>query len=592
MQRKHWTVLAFGVLMLLGFGSLNASDTGFQAIYGPLFGTLSSGELHLWLAWTLLAMPGSFMVAWAIAPKLAPRFAKFDGLEELSPSDEKKFLFAATLLIASFYRVMRALFLLDLPITDDEYSLSFGGQVLASGQLTTPLEIPPDMFPTLFLFATPEGNVTSFDFIGPQLIWAFSHVTGTGSWPFALLGALTLVGMWLALRAQMSAKWALAGTGLLFASPTMLGLSLTTHTHVASRAFLALFIAAYVWAKRTKSSKLWAAAGAAWGAAMIMRPVEVFLLTIPMLIMTLWDLKKDAPLKSAGIFIAASAPMAAIEIARNLALSGSFLPLRMAQNAYPNRAVSEGFLGFMDNPALLVNRIVHNVVTNIELLEIWFLGLPGLLLVIFGIANNTLNKRLAVGCALVLGFGIFHDNFGIHTLGPIHQSELLIAMSLFAVYGLRVIWSWMDEHELFVNKQRLAFVALGLALSLSILNLQNLLSVRRSQAIHQDIYAQVEAYDFPEKAIVLIPQLPHFWLKDAKSPRSWVFELRPPSPPEFADDPLLLRFTPTAREWVLKHYPNRPVFALMPGEGGEQFKLFDMRNQPKPPPKQPPSAGQ
>ena len=580
MQRKHWRVLACGTLLLLGFATLNSSATGFQATYGPSFATLSSGELHLWLAWTLFVLPGSFMIAWAITPKVAPLLSKLDALDNLDASEEKKLLFAATLLISSFYRVLRALFLLDLPITDDEYTLSFGGKILAQGHLTTPLEIPPDIFPTLFLFATPEGNVTSFDFVGPQLVWALSHLTGTGPWPFALLGALTLAGVWIALRSELSSKWATAGVGMLFLSPTMLGLSLTTHTHVASRAFLALFVAAYVWAKRTKSSKLWGAAGAAWGAAMIMRPVEIFLLTLPILVMTLWDLRKESPLKSAGVFITAAAPMAAMEIARNTLISGSFLPLRLAPNAYPNRAVSEGFLSFLSDPSILLDRIAHNVVTNIELLGIWFLGLPGLLLVIFGVAQNSLSKRLATGCVLLLGFGILHDNFGIHTMGPIHQSELLIALALFATYGMHSIWSWMDSKELFMDKRRLAFIALGLALSLSILNAQSLFSVRHSQKFHHDIYTQVEAYEFPEKSIVLIPQLPHFWLDDPESPRSWVFELKHPTPPDFGDEPLLLRFSPNARDWAVETYPNRPIFAIMPGEGEERFKLFDLKKQP------------
>ena len=79
------------------------------------------------------------------------------------------------------------------------------------------------------------------------------------------------------------------------------------------------------------------------------------------------------------------------------------------------------------------------------MLAIWFLGPPGILLTVFGTLANRFTKLLAAGLALVLAAGCFHDNQGIHIVGPIHYSECIVPLIIIGVYGLANIKRWMDQ---------------------------------------------------------------------------------------------------------------------------------------------------
>ncbi|WP_147451214.1 hypothetical protein, partial [Corallococcus llansteffanensis] len=250
MQSSAWrtSVVAggLGVFLVAAFFGLAQTTPGLRVAFHPPFTNSTPGELYLWLGHALLLVPGGALLGLALTPLLSGPLARLWRRVEALDARERR---AALLLLGGvafgMARLGRFFFLRDFPVTDDELSARFGGQVLASGHVLTPLLQPADALPGLFLYAR-DGLVSSFEWLGLQATWALSELTGTGSLLFSLAAAVPVVAVaWVATR-RLGAAWGAVAALLVLLSPMAAMLSMTTHGHLLSRAALALAVVAYL----------------------------------------------------------------------------------------------------------------------------------------------------------------------------------------------------------------------------------------------------------------------------------------------------------------------------------------------------------
>src|SRR5260370_32578382 len=180
-------------------------------------------------------------------------------------------------------RVGRALVLLDFPITDDEYAARFGGQVLAMGQAAVPAFDPLAALPTRFLFLH-EGKLSSFDWPGVQLAWAFSEWTRSGPWIFAFASAAAVSFVAALVGRRLGRFWGAVAAGLALLSPMMCTLSYTSHAHLLSRGLLAVALWCFVMSETPGKPGWWVATGFCVGSAFLWRPTEMCCLALPLVL--------------------------------------------------------------------------------------------------------------------------------------------------------------------------------------------------------------------------------------------------------------------------------------------------------------------
>jgi len=197
-----------GYILLLVFFGLGASSNGLRTTFHDTQTTSSPGELNFWLGHALLLFPASVMIGYGFARQLQALIGRVvDAVGALGPRERRLGLIGLTILVAAGARIGRAVFLLDLPITDDEYAVDFGGRILASGHVMTHLALPREALPDLFLYFR-NGAVGSFDWIGAQAISAVAYGTGLSPLVWALLAAVPVPALGVLMARRLGAPLA------------------------------------------------------------------------------------------------------------------------------------------------------------------------------------------------------------------------------------------------------------------------------------------------------------------------------------------------------------------------------------------------
>src|SRR6185436_11120570 len=159
-----------GLLLLVAFFSLDATANGLRITFRGDLTTSSPGELNFWLGQVLLLCPSMLLLGYGLGAHVRPLFTRIAArVNALTPRERRLGVLALTLVALAVYRIGRAVFLLDLPMTDDEYAVDFGGRIMASGHLMTRYPLPREALPSLFLFFR-DGAVGSFDWPGGQAV--------------------------------------------------------------------------------------------------------------------------------------------------------------------------------------------------------------------------------------------------------------------------------------------------------------------------------------------------------------------------------------------------------------------------------------
>jgi len=264
-----------GSLLVVGFCELEKSSVGADIAFLERWTASSPGEINTWLAFVLLLTPGSVLVAWSLAPQLAAFVSSINHWLNSRTKAQRTILavsISGTALVV--YGSLQAWVSRGFPLLDEIASARFGGRALAQGRIR--LELPDcwQALPRLYLHAR-DGFVTSFDWLGVQLAWAFSELTHTGGWIFAILSAVTLTALMVIVSKGLGFAWGILAALAFALSPMALTLSVSNHAHIGSRCALALTLMTLLYAQGTASRHRWIAVGLSFGLGIMFRPIEV-----------------------------------------------------------------------------------------------------------------------------------------------------------------------------------------------------------------------------------------------------------------------------------------------------------------------------
>lgn len=558
-----------GCVLVLAFFGLSAIHGGFGIEFRPPFTFASSGETNLWLGQALLLFPAACLIGFGLTPVLE-RFS-LKCLQAVQDLPAQKRPLAVGLLIgigATLARLLNAVVLRGLPLTDDEYAIRFGGQGLALGKPLVPLPVSLASVPNLFLYA--RGNAaTSLDWVGGQLAWAIAEITRTGPWIFALAAALPLGCLAVIGWKRLGPAWAVALPMLFAFSPMAFALSVTTHAHLLSRASFAAAILAFVMASERRVVGWWIAFGAALGCGFCCRPIEITTLSAPLVFGIALDLsRKKTTFREIFWILLGSLPFLFIFFSHSWLVTHSLIPPRHNSGIIANNFI----------PQSTWVRFGTNAGYNLFMLAVWFLGPLGLILVSAGVLRDSLTRRLGMGVAAGLAVGLIHDVTGIHAVGPIHYSECAVPLTVIAGYGLAHITRKLRDFG--IQPFAIAMTTTALVIGLGIFNCIHAISLNRQTEIQSFSYDALEQRIPPGEGsvVVLAPQFAKIWLQSPafRETRSWVFEWRKPKP-DFSDRILILNDVEGKEDEIRKAFPGRKILRMKPSPDEPFFQLTPLQ---------------
>jgi Dolichyl-phosphate-mannose-protein mannosyltransferase len=570
-----------GYLLLLAFFALGATSNGLHVTFTDTQTSSSRGELNSWVGSVFLLLPAALLLGYGFASSAGDRLLRAgETIRAWTPQQWRTALVAVTLVAFAAARLGRAVFLFDLPITDDEYAVAFGGRILATGHLMTRLPLLREALPDLFLYWR-DGAVGSFDWPGGQAVAAIATLTRLDPWIWTLLAVVPIPALALIAARRLSRPWGMVAVALYLASPMASLLSLTAHSQLASRACLALALLAFDGADRAGGLRRWLGMGVALGLAFLCRPLETAFFCLPIAAWIVWRLvRRDRAYAAAipGLALPVLAAVVAL-VAHSYGMTGTWLPARFALAANTDVMTRPLWVRFGDN-----------AVYNLLMLAIWFLGPLGLLLVAIGVLSNAFTRLLGACVLADLALALTHDNPGLHIVGPIHYSECAVPLTIVATYGLSHLLTSARQRG-FDARPIASMVMAALVVALGIFTALQAVALRDQADVQRSVYSAIESAVKADegKAVVLTPWM--LALTNAvpalRETGSWVHDWRRPQL-DLSDDVLFLRDVPGGeailkqqlpgrRFFRVQHDPRSPQLTLIPLAGGEPIVLSFLR---------------
>ena len=549
-----------GVALLVIYMRIG-SVIGYQAWYGPPFAPLhkevpnsfvhvAGGEYRLWLAHLVLAIPGALLIAWGLAPRLVPALrrlvAKVDGA---SPRGWLYAAIAFALFLVVWSLAGHYLVLLDRPLTDDENAVTFGAKILASGHVAVPIPQPAGAFTELFTFQR-DGMVSAFDFPGTLMFAALAILTKLGPALYALAAAAGGVATAYAAGRWFGPRGRVIAAALWVASPMIASLSITSHAHVASRAFVALaiaFVARLDTDTRSPRRDL-ILLGLFAGLGFLCRPFETACLLAPVGAWLAWKRRAQTAWLLAGLL-----PMVGVFAAYNQATTGIW---------YLQARFAPGVVG--GTPSLqfsMWDRLGLNLGWNALMVAVFFLGIPAIAAIVAGLdRKRPMLLALAVGGVCGFFMCLLHDNTGIHSVGPIHLSELSVPLVILATAGITNGFTWLGDKAI-PRATPAALLAGYLVIALGAFNVSNLASLRAQATTQALPQAMLEANDVHHAIVIARPYIILLQVDKTFAPwGSWVLEYPHPSP-DLSDDILWAKWNADPKA-LHAAFPDRAIYKL------------------------------
>lgn len=557
--RLRTAPLLGGVLMLVVYLRI-ATVIGFQAWFGPPFAPMnrevpisfvhvSGGEYRFWLAHLVLAIPGALLIAWGLAPRLGPVLSRLAArIDTATPRGWRiaAGVFALALVVWSL--AGHYLVLLDLPLTDDENGVTFGAKILASGHISIPALQPAGAFTDLFTYQR-DGQVMSMDFPGVLLFAALAILTKLGPVLYALASAVGGIATAYAAGRWFGPRGRVVAAALWVASPMIASLSITAHGHVPSRMFIALALAfvARLDTESPSARRDLILTGLFAGLGFLCRPFEAACLLGPVGAWLLWKRRGQAAWLLAGLV-----PMIAVFAAYNQATTGVwYLQARFAPGTLANASLQ---LSMSD-------RLATNLGWNALMLAVFFLGVPAVAAVIAGLERKRpMLLALGAGGLAMFLMCLLHDNTGIHSVGPIHLSELAVPVVILTTAGILRAFEWLGEKS--VPRAPAAVALAGyLVIALGAFQLSNLASLHAQATTQALPQSTLEDNGVHHAIVIAKPYLYLLQVDRSFAPwGSWVLEYPQPSP-DLSDDIIWAKWNADPKA-LKAAFPDRTIYRL------------------------------
>jgi hypothetical protein len=213
----------------------------------------------------------------------------------------------------------------------------------------------------------------------------------------------------------------------------------------------------------------------------------------------------------------------------------------------------------------LWQRFGDNFSYNLLMLAVWFLGPIGIVLVAAGVLADRFTRLLGLCVTADLCLTLFHDNSGLHIVGPIHYSECAVPLTIIATHGLHTLAGVARRYA--ADAARLvAAVGLALALDLGTFTFVQACALRHQAAIQRAVYEAIERGvrdPSGRRAVVLGP-----WFfaivnayPDMREMGTWVHDWRRPRV-DLDDDVLFLRDVLGMEQTLRARLAGRRFFRL------------------------------
>lgn len=554
--RQRAIALVVGCVLCLQFWALAQAPSGYRIAFLPPYGAFTPGELSLAIGLMLFLFPGATLIGFAAGPWISKAVRAV--LESVSRASRVDLVCGLALAYAAFVTLARLgndFILSGFPITDDEYANQFGGRILAAGHVMLPMQGVLQVIPKLFLFSH-DNQIGSMDWIGPQAAWAVAEKSGLGNFLFAFFAAAPVPCVAYVCARRLGASFGLAGLAVIAASPMFLLLSITTHTHVLSRAFLALGMVAYA-VIDGPARKPWhgLVLGFALALGFCCRPPEIVMLSFPLLVgLVIRAVKGERTDKSVLGFVVLGAvlPLVAFCLHSRAMTGNAFFPARFSSESFVSGVVHGGPW----------NRFGANVTYNSLMLAIGFLGPLGVILVAVGASFDAFTKQLVLGVVALLALGFFHDDHGIHIVGPIHYSECVVPLAIVAVHGVQRTVVVVKSGSLVVGPL-VGALTLGV-LPFSLVHMNALHNQARVQEVVREFIASSIERPEATKSIVLVPPFNRVWRAVPELARvgTWVHEWQRPRP-DLQDETLFVMDAEGSAEIAATQFPERAIYRFV-----------------------------
>jgi hypothetical protein len=577
----HLVSLIAGAFLITGFFSLGEIHGGLAVRFLTPFNNIGeSGESTLWLAHLYYLVLAASLIGYGLCPTLAgPLMSLKEKIRNLSTRNIIIGLLCLFLAVVVVSKLGNSFILQGYPITDDEYAARFGGEVLASGHVKVPVPDWFEAYPDRLILEN-DGFYSSLDWPGVQVIWALALITGLGSVAFSMLAALPYVAIAVLIGIKFGKHWGAVGALLFICSPMAATLTITTHAHLASRAFLSLAILFYFLVTRNDKAFYWGAVGLFAGCSFFHRPFETVFLLIPVGIDILYRAirKEMAARNLIVLLVGASVPLIAFGLLNNALTGDPLLPGRFVRSESAPRKQTD-FFAALKSAEVFWNRFGANTNYNLMMLMVWFLGPIGVVLVTFGAIYDRFTRILALGVLSHLILGLFHDNHGLHIVGPIHYSEDVVFLTIIAVHGLHVIVRRIRGSG-FVNIAAFAAVLIfSLVSGMGSLGALQMKALNRQSCIQGEVYGWLEKHDLHD-AVILAPEFYDIWMTSGIPEKyadtgTFVFEWRMPKP-DYSDDVLILLDKKSEIQNLRKAFPDRTFYRMAISHGPKGLMLIEL----------------
>ncbi len=565
------TYIIAAIALVAAFFGLGATDPGLEIGFIPSWTNSTPGELYTWLGIVFLILPASWLFGLGLQPQLTKICTtSVERIRAAHAANPAALLLGFFIVGLIFAMAGNRLVLHGFPFTDDEWAARYAGQLMAMGQLMEPVPSYFPVMPRLFFYLH-DGMMTAFDWLGAVWPWTVAELTYLGNDFFALMAAGTFAAFGALITRRLGPVWAVVGVVFLMVSPMGASLSVTTHAHLISRAFLCFSLLAYLAASEKNRAGLYFLTGLLGGMGWMTRPAESTMLWLPLAVLIIFDgiRNRDRRL-GLGLFLLGGAIPVAVFFAHSFAVTGTLLPPRMAPNdlaAWTSHHKPP--FEFLKSFEILKSRLGANISYNLFMLTIWAFGPVALGLAWLGARTDRFTKALALGILCDLALGILHDDYGLHMVGPIHYSETIIPILILVIHGLNEVKNQLKAHA-FEPMPWLATIITALVLSNGFFATRHLQALEKQGRIHDTIYSYFDDPKF-DNSIVFGPEYGTAWRRfpEFRKTGSFVFQWRRVDPRR-TERVVFMHMPRKDLSFVQKvhdAYPSRNIFVIRLQDG-------------------------
>ncbi len=452
----------------------------------------------------------------------------------------------------------------DTVLTDDENTYRFMAQTLRSGSVVAPSP-GRDLAYFRELFVVLNENVRYGKYpIGHAVLLAVGQALGAERFVGAVLTALLAAAVYrLSWRVYESRPAAAAAAFFACTSPTLLLTGATFLSQPTAALFLTLGILALFEAEAGRAVPWLLAAGAAFGFAVLARPLPSALFAMVAIGAIAMRLHKrtsqartrETPRPDPGVWPAFLTPLiafAALFLLVNQLQSGNAFSAGYQAYHIPEAGAAKGTLLLFGGR---LADMAFSVAGSLLRLHGWFLGWPfALALCLFAKGEKT---RLL--WAMLAADGLYRlasPKTGVGLTGSLYVLEAVPILCVLAAGGVKTLCQWADRKKPAFGAAIVAVVLSGTALNLAMFLPVRLSNLRKAVEARLALPRLLDAQDVRNAVVFHRGLVPQF------RQRTWAF-FPPHNPPGYDasilylwladDDPTLAG----AREVLRRHFPNR-----------------------------------